>query len=227
MIPFKDDNPHTSFPIFTITLIIINVLVFLFESTLGRHQAEAFIAGFGMIPRLVSGESSTVMNLPIHPYLTFVTSMFLHGGWLHLIGNMLYLWIFGDNVEHAMGKIRFLAFYLLTGFIAGLTHYIFNMDSPVPTVGASGAIAGVLGAYLNLYPHARVHTLLIWGFFTRVVLMPAMGVLGFWFVLQLLEAAATPKGMGGVAYGAHIGGFIGGYLLVRLFCKPAYRRFKR
>ena len=140
---------------------------------------------------------------------------------------MLYLWIFGDNIEHAMGRVKFIIFYLLTGIIAGLTHFAFNTESTIPTVGASGAIAGVLGGYLNLYPHAKVYTLMIWGIMSRVVLLPAIAVLGFWFVFQLLNAGLTPKGMGGVAYGAHIGGFVSGYLLVRLFCRPAYRHFKR
>lgn len=227
MFPFKDDNPHTSFPIVTIILIAVNAAVFLFELSLGGKESALFMASFGMVPQFVSHVSEVAKELPLHPYYTFFTSMFLHGGWMHLIGNMLYLWIFGDNIEHAMGKVKYLSFYILMGIVAGLTHFAFNVHSQVPTVGASGAIAGVLGAYINLFPHARVHTLLIYGFFTRVVLLPSIFVLGFWFVLQLLEAGMTPKGLGGVAYGAHIGGFVAGYLLVRFFCKPTYRYFKR
>lgn len=202
------------------------MIVFLLEVSLDRYQTALFIASFGMIPELVSNPQ-LVTDLPIHPYTTFITSMFLHGGWVHLIGNMLYLWIFADNIEHAVGRIKFIIFYLVCGIIAGLTHYAFNHGSSVPTVGASGAIAGVLGAYLNLFPHARVYTLFIWGFFIRIIPLPAIYMLGFWFVFQLLSAGLTPKGMGGVAYGAHIGGFVAGYLLVRLFCKPKYKKFKR
>lgn len=224
MIPFRDDNPHTSFPLVTLTLIIINSVVFLFEVSLGA-QTEQFIASFGMVPRLVGqGYSPT---LSVNPYLTFLTSMFLHGGWLHLIGNMLYLWIFGDNVEHAMGRIRFLIFYLAAGLSAGLTHFFFNQNSGIPTVGASGAIAGVLGAYLNLYPRARVQTAVPFGFYLQIITLPAVVVLGFWFVMQLISAGMTPKGVAGVAYGAHIGGFIAGYALVRRFCKKEYKYFKR
>lgn len=226
MIPFKDDNPHTSFPLITIILIALNAVAFFLELGQGR-QLDGFIASFGMVPQFVAQSGEVASGLPLHPYWTFLTSMFLHAGWLHLIGNMLYLWIFGDNIEHAVGTLKFVFFYLLCGLVAGLSHFVFNQQSEIPTVGASGAIAGVLGAYLNLFPHARVHTLFIWGFYTRVVQLPAVYVLGFWFVLQLLEAGLTPKGLGGVAYGAHIGGFVAGYLLIRPFCKPAYRRFKR
>lgn len=227
MIPFKDDNPHTSYPLVTIIFIAVNTAGFLFELSLRGKESALFMASFGMVPNFVSHISEVSAELPLHPYFTFITSMFLHGGWMHLIGNMLYLWIFGDNIEHAMGKLKFIIFYILMGIFAGLTHFAFNVHSQVPTVGASGAIAGVLGAYINLFPHARVHTLFIYGFYSRVVLLKSVYVLGFWFVLQLLSASMTPKGVGGVAYGAHIGGFVAGYLLVRFFCKPAYRQFRR
>jgi membrane associated rhomboid family serine protease len=154
----------------------------------------------------------------IPPVMTVFTSMFLHGGWMHLIGNMWYLWIFGDNVEQAMGRARYIVFYLVTGVAASMSHILSNVNSHLPSIGASGAISGVLGAYLLLYPRARVQTLIFLGFFIRVFSIPAGFVLGFWFLLQLLSgSSAGNQDAGGVAFWAHIGGFIAGMLLVPLF----------
>jgi len=150
---------------------------------------------------------------------SFLTSMFLHGGFMHIFGNMLYLWIFGNNVEDSMGRLRFLVFYLMTGVIAGTAQVLASPDSRTPSIGASGAIAGVLGAYIVLFPNARVQTLIFLGYFARMTQLPALLVLGFWFVLQLFNGllAFGMTQMGGVAWFAHVGGFVAGLLLVRLF----------
>jgi membrane associated rhomboid family serine protease len=211
MIPLKDDIPSLKFPIINTALIIINVLVFLYEITLGQ-SLTGFIDSFGLIPiKIMSGHSLTGIG----------TSMFIHGGWVHIIGNMLYLYIFGDNVEDAMGHFRYLFFYLLCGTIAGGAHILFNAGSAIPTVGASGAVAGVLGAYLLMYPRAGVLTLIPLGFFIRIIKIPALYVLGFWIVLQLLygfiSLPLAGEAVGGVAWFAHIGGFFSGMLLALVF----------
>ncbi len=213
MIPIRDHNPTRGRPTVTLGLIIANVLLFLFEFSLDPRQLQAFFEAYAIIPR----ELATMFSAELH---TLVTSQFLHGGWLHLLGNMIYLWIFGDNLEEQLGHIRFLLFYLLTGFIAGLAQVIIEPSSAIPIVGASGAIAGVLGGYLLLYPLAQVTTLIPIFIFVRVQL-PAIVVLGFWFVTQFFSGV-TSIGMptetsGGVAFFAHIGGFIAGFALVRLF----------
>lgn len=172
----------------------------------------------GLVPAALFGVNSQILDLlSVPPAVTLFSSMFLHGGWMHLIGNMLYLWIFGNNVEDSMGHLRFVLFYLLCGIAAGLAQAIPNPESMVPMVGASGAISGVLGAYLLLYPHARVLVLLPLGIFSRVFHLPAVWVLGFWFVYQILSSALSSAQGGGVAWGAHIGGFIAGMLLIPLF----------
>jgi membrane associated rhomboid family serine protease len=188
-------------------------LVVLFEFSLAPRELQAFFASYAIIPRELVTMVST-------EYFTLLTSQFLHGGWLHLLGNMLYLWIFGDNIEEQLGHLRFLLFYLLTGLIAGLAQVIIEPASVIPIVGASGAIAGVLGGYLMLYPLARVSTFIPIFIFIRVEL-PAILVLGFWFITQFFNGVAsigmpTETG-GGVAFFAHIGGFIAGFVLVRLF----------
>jgi len=157
-------------------------------------------------------------------YYTPFTSMYLHGGWMHLLGNMLYLWIFGNNIEDSMGHLRFIFFYLLAGLAAAITHLIFNPDSTVPTIGASGAVSGILGAYLILFPHARVQTLFILGWFFRILSIPAWILLFFWIGLQFLNQASVPSDptTGGVAYAAHIGGFLAGIALI-----PFFRKYKR
>ena len=220
MIPLRDENPTVLLPLVTVTLIATNAVVFLYELSLDPRLLDAFIYKMGMVP--ASLFQSRVPGAG--GYYTVFSSMFLHGGWMHLIGNMLYLWIFGNNIEDCMGHLRFVFFYLLTGIVAAVTHLAFNPTSIVPTIGASGAVSGVLGAYLVLFPHARILTLIPLGWFIRIVYLPAWILLIFWIALQLLSQAfdtMNPVG-GGVAYAAHIGGFVAGLVLIPLFRK--YRR---
>jgi membrane associated rhomboid family serine protease len=227
MIPFRDNIPSRSFPLINIALILANVIVFFCELSEGRHL-NRFIMQHGVIPAAVFAWPET--HLPIGAVaLPFFTSMFLHAGWLHLIGNMWYLWIFGDNVEDRLGHFNYLIFYMLCGFGAGIVHTIFNYAVKVPSIGASGAIAGVLGAYLVSYPFARVLTL-VPVFFFFVIEIPAIIVLGFWFVMQFLYGAtalASPvANTGGVAWWAHVGGFIVGMFLVGLFPRKDRPRYE-
>ncbi len=217
MIPIKDRNPTHRFPIITILIIIVNVVVFLYEVSLDSKGLESFFLAYGVIPFSVIG---TFAQGPLDPMAVFplLSSMFLHGGILHLGGNMLYLWVFGDNIEDKLGHGRFLAFYLLCGLAATLLHVVIDPASTVPTAGASGAISGVLGAYLLMFPKARVVTVIPIFFFLQVAELPALIVLGFWFVIQFFNGMASlgyeTGGMGGVAWWAHIGGFIAGLLFV-------------
>lgn len=196
-------------------LIIINLLVFGYEVQLGRHLDE-FIFSHAVIPIHLASVGMTTDQL-----LRLTTTMFLHGGWFHVLSNMLYLWIFGDNVEGRMGHFRYLVFYLLTGYIATITHVFYYPLSKSPLIGASGAIAGVLGAYLILYPRAKVLTLVFLFIFIQIIPIPAVIFLGLWFVLQILNGVAglTDQTAQGVAFWAHIGGFIAGILLVKLFAR--------
>lgn len=216
MIPLHDDNPTRTFPIVTVGLIAINVVVWLLEVYYDSQGAlEEFIRFAGMVPREV------VTQFGPHAALTLFTAMFMHGGWLHIIGNMLYLWIFGNNIEDSMGHARFVLFYFISGLVASAAQIAVDPHSPVPNVGASGAIAGVLGAYLVLFPHARVITLITAFYFIRLVPIPALFVLGFWFILQFFSGWVSlgPVASGGVAYFAHIGGFVSGFVLVRVFAR--------
>ncbi len=223
MIPIKDDNPRIAFPIITILLILANGIVFLYHMV-WVAEPQAFVYRFGTIPWEIT-HFKELASLPLRfqsdipNVLTLFTSMFLHGGLLHLIGNMLYLWIFGDNVEGIMGHGRFLLFYLCCGLIASMSHVLLAPDSNIPMVGASGAISGVLGAYLVRFPRARVHVLFILIVFIRVIRIPAIAVLGFWFVMQLLNGLVSigPDSNAGVAWFAHIGGFVAGLILVFIF----------
>lgn len=218
MIPLSDDNPTTIQPVVTIIIIALCTLIFLWQISLGTSGFEAAVLGLGVIPATLLGDKVLPPELAlVPPAMTVFSSMFLHGGWMHLIGNMLYLWIFGNNVEDAMGHVRFVLFYLLCGVAAVLTQALPNTDSAIPMIGASGAISGVLGAYLLLYPHARVLVLIPLGFYSRLVRLPAMAVLGLWFVLQLVSSLLADPRAGGVAFGAHIGGFIAGMVLLPLF----------
>ena len=218
MIPLHDDNPTTIKPFLTIAFIVTCSLVFLWQLSLGTSGFEMAVYGLGVIPAALLGDKILPPELAVvPPTLTVFTSMFMHGGWMHLIGNMLYLWIFGNNIEDAMGHVRFVVFYLLCGIAAVFAQALPNMDSTIPMIGASGAISGVLGAYLLLFPRAHVLVLVPLGFFTRTMYLPAMVVLGFWFVLQLVNTALADPGQGGVAFGAHIGGFIAGMVLLPLF----------
>lgn len=222
MIPIKDDNPTHHVPLVTIVLILVNVAVFVFQWILG-DDPQAFAYRLGAIPWEITRfrELSPVPDAYRSQFpniLTLFTSMFVHGGILHLLGNMLYLWIFGDNVEAIMGHGRFLFFYVTCGLVATLSHIVVEPSSMVPMVGASGAISGILGAYFLRFPRARVHVLFILFFFIRIARVSALFVLGFWFVMQLFNGFGTLGMEGqGVAWFAHIGGFVAGMVLVFLF----------
>jgi membrane associated rhomboid family serine protease len=216
VIPIRDSNPTRSFPFITVLFIVINVLVYLYEYTLGENGGRVFIASYALVPERLF-HANMVAPGPVPAGMTIVTSMFLHGGVFHIAGNMLYLWIFGNNIEDAMGRMRFIVFYLLCGAVAALAHAVLNTRSTVPMIGASGAISGVLGAYLLLYPNARVMTLFTLGFFVRMIEVPALVVLGFWFVFQVLNAVVASAEGGGVAWFAHLGGFLAGMALIGLF----------
>jgi membrane associated rhomboid family serine protease len=225
MIPLHDDIPTTLRPVVTIVLIALCVLVFLWQLSLGPQMVQAVYA-LGMIPAVLFDIKQLSPELAVvPPWLTLLTSMFLHGGWMHLIGNMLYLWIFGNNIEDAMGHGRFIVFFLLCGVIAAMAQAVPQAASEIPVIGASGAISGVLGAYLLLYPHARVLVLIPLGFILHTVRLPAVWVLGFWFVLQLLNSLMTASEQGGVAWGAHLGGFVAGAALIPLFSRVPVRLF--
>jgi membrane associated rhomboid family serine protease len=216
VIPLHDDVPSATTPFITVSLIVLNILVYLYQTFTGMGQ-EMWAWQFGLIPNeLTSGvEQTPELSAPVT--LNLFTSMFLHGGFLHLAGNMLYLWIFGDNVEDRLGHTRFLVFYLVCGVAAALFFIWTAPHLRVPLVGASGAIAGVLGAYLLSYPKARIATLIFFGFFIRIVYIPALIVLGLWFLLQIfsgLPALGAEKQAGGTAFFAHVGGFIAGMLLI-------------
>jgi membrane associated rhomboid family serine protease len=216
MIPLRDVIPSRTTPVVTVSLIAINAVVFLYQLSLGR-DVEAFVLYFGLVPAAFS-------------WVAVFTSMFLHGGFLHVGGNMLYLWIFGDNVEDRIGHGRFVVFYLLCGVAAALAQTIINPDSVVPMVGASGAIAGVMGAYFVLYPRSRILTLLPFFIFWQLIEVPAIFFLGIWFVIQLMSGVgsiATATGgepSGGIAFWAHIAGFAAGVSAVMVFRRPERQR---
>jgi len=215
LIPLRDENPRRTVPVVNVILIVINVLMFLWELSLGPNLDRALFQ-VAFIPARF-WQAGTFMPEAIRIFV----SMFLHGGFLHLGGNMLYLWIFGDNIEDRLGHFRYLLFYVLCGIVATFAHALANPGSTLPSIGASGAIAGVLGAYLVLFPNARVLTLIPIVFFITVRELPAIFLLGFWFVIQFFDGVGsigqTGNDMGGVAYFAHIGGFVAGMILIVLF----------
>lgn len=224
MFPLKDDVPTLTKPLVTIGLIAVNILVFLYQISLqglgsaeGARATRDLFLEFGLVPCRLTGLCSAGESL-LAPILTVPTSMFLHGGLLHLGGNMLYLWIFGNNVEDTLGHARFALFYLGSGVVAAAAQTALDPASAVPVIGASGAVSGVLGAYLLLFPRANVLTLLVIGFFVRVVRIPAPVVLGFWFVVQFVSGLVTWHEGGGaeVAWFAHLGGFLAGMALLLL-----------
>ena len=237
MIPLRDTVPSVRFPAVTIGLIVVNAFVFLFELS-NTRGLDAVFYQWGIVPCAFTSTCPPRLRipggfllLPQHlPYLTILSSMFLHGGWMHIIGNMWFLWIFGDNVEDRMGRAGFLCFYLLSGLAAGVLHIVFNPSSRVPTVGASGAIAGVMGAYLLLFPKARVLTLVPIFIFLQTMELPAVFFLGFWFLTNLLSgigSLAAHTGAGGVAWWAHIGGFLVGLLWALPLRRREDRRSQR
>ncbi len=217
MIPIRDNNPTRSFPILTLTIIVLNVIVFLFELVSMQNSDQVFYS-YGLIPCALTNQCAPLPGA-LPAWATIFTAMFMHAGWLHIAGNMLYLWIFGNNIEDVMGPIGFVAFYLLCGVAASFAQIAIDPGSTIVNVGASGAIAGVLGAYLILFPRARIDTLLLFGWFARLVALPAIIVLGGWFVLQLFSGALSLGGPsdGGVAFFAHVGGFVAGMVLVFVF----------
>ncbi len=233
MFPIRDDNPTLDRSVVTVAIVALNALAWVFVQGLGSDKALATsVCEFGAIPGELLGRLVPGTQVPLGPgmactieghanWLTVVTHMFLHGGWFHLIGNMWFLWVFGDNVEDSMGGPRFAAFYLLCGLAAFAAQAFTNPSSAVPMVGASGAIGGVLGAYARLYPRAPVHLLVVFFVFVQRTVVPAFLMLGYWFLLQVLGGIpALASEAGGVAFWAHVGGFLAGVLLVPVFSKP-------
>src|SRR6516164_8960417 len=219
MIPLRDVIPSRTTPYITTTIIILNAIAWLFEVSLPQDTLNQFIGTYGVVPAYFSPP-------------TLITSMFLHGSWMHVIGNMWYLWIFGDNVEDRLGHGRFIVFYLLCGIAAAIGQIVMDPTSTLPTIGASGAIAGVMGAYFVLYPQSRVLTLIPLIIFWEVIELPAYILLGFWFVMQLFSAGtiavtASSHGSGGVAFAAHVAGFVVGMAGVFVFKKRETDRWER
>ena len=221
MIPLKDDNPTSSRPIVTYFLIGICILVFLAQLGSQSYKTGQLFYSYGLIPSVLMGHDQLPVDLYAVPaYLTIFSSMFMHGGFMHIIGNMLYMWIFADNIEDDLGPSRFVIFYLLCGVGAAMTQVLIDTNSQVPMVGASGAIGGVLGGYLINHPKAKVLVLIPFGFFSQLIKIKALYVLGFWFILQFISSG------GGVAYAAHIGGFVSGIILILFFNKKSKRTTK-
>jgi membrane associated rhomboid family serine protease len=223
MIPLHDNNPVRITPVVTVGLILVNVVFFFYELSLGS-AIEGFLRVYGAIPAHLVGGGRFTAGPHLPAGVTVLTSMFLHGGFFHLGGNMLYLWIFGNNIEDVLGHVRFIFFYLICGYAAAYAHALTDSSSMMPMIGASGAISGVLGAYLMLFPHARVLTLVPIFFFVQMIWVPAVFVLGLWFVVQFLNGVfALGQTAGGVAWFAHIGGFLAGIVLIFLLRRPKSR----
>jgi len=227
MIPLKDNIPARTYPFLTVGIIGLNLAFFLLELRLGKHLEPALYE-WGVVPVRYTRWDVAQLYRPMEQLAPFISSMFLHGGWIHLLGNMWTFWVFGDNVEDRMGRGRFLFLYLVSGITAAVLHVITNPSSAVPTIGASGALAGVMGAYFRFYPHARVTMVIPPFIFGPFFLVPAVLFLGFWFVLQFfngtLSLVSAPSAMGGVAWWAHVGGFImGAWLAPRLKPRRRYR----
>jgi membrane associated rhomboid family serine protease len=233
MIPIRDDQPRFSTPYITYFLVALNVVVFLMELSIGAQShstLNSLIYEFGVVPQQILGAvgGSTQLS-PVAAVVPIFTSMFLHGSWLHIIGNMWVLWIFGDNIEDHLGHFSYLAFYLVCGFAAAVAHILLNPGSNVPTVGASGAIAGIMGAYFLLYPKARVLTIVPLIVFFTFWWLPAWIVLGYWFLVQFLSGTATSiayssSSSGGIAFWAHVGGFVAGIILIKVLPERRHRQ---
>ena len=235
MFPLRDENPRVHFPYATIAIIAVNALVWLLVQGLGSQYALAeSLCLYGLVPGDLLGNLAPGTSIPLAANLlcqfdtvanpaSLITSMFMHGGWFHIIGNMWFLWVFGDNVEDVMGPVRFVIFYVICGLAAAFAQILADPSSAIPMVGASGAIGGVMGAYALMFPRVRVHTLIFLGFFITTFAVPAVFMLGYWFALQLLQGLpALGSTQGGVAFWAHIGGFVAGVALVHLFRRKDY-----
>src|SRR6476469_3009788 len=232
MFPYRDDNPTLAKPVVTFLLIAANVAVWVVVQGMGAEPLlSKSVCELGLIPGELLGRLPDGYSIPMsrstacvitgeRSWFTPLTSMFLHGGWFHLIGNMWFLWVFGNNVEDSMGRVRYLVFYLLCGLAAAGSQTLMDPSSAVPMVGASGAISGVMGAYVVLYPKVRVHMIIILGIFITRIVVPAYLMLGYWFLLQLLGGGLTSGSEGGVAFWAHAGGFIAGAVLIHVFRDP-------
>ncbi len=218
MFPLHDDNPTEINPVITIGLIIACILIYLWQTSLGQELGQAIVYSLGVIPAVLLNSTELSSELYIVPAeVTVLTSMFMHGGFFHLAGNMLYLWIFGNNIEDSMGHVRFIIFYLICGTAAALTQAMIDSGSEIPMIGASGAVSGILGAYLLLYPHAKVLVVFPIIIFIKTFRIPAMFVLGLWFLMQLISSSSSVSGEGGTAWWAHIGGFVTGMVLIPFF----------
>jgi membrane associated rhomboid family serine protease len=244
VLPYRDENPTELTPVITIGIIVVNAVVWLLVQGGGVNgeQLVRSVCELGLIPGEVLRTVPPGTAMPLGPgvrcvitaqadWWTVLTSMFLHSGWLHILGNMWFLWVFGNNIEDSMGHARFVVFYLVCGVAAAAAQIVSDPRSAIPMVGASGAISGVMGAYILLYPRVRVHTIVWLGFFVTSVALPAYVMLGYWFVLQLLLGAAgalsRAQGGGGVAVWAHVGGFLAGMALIKLFANPEYLQRRR
>jgi len=226
MLPLHDDQPTRIRPMVTVGLIVVCSVIFLWQLSLSEADFERAIFSLGMIPSVLIGPLALPPEAKLVPNaLTVLSSMFLHGGWLHLLGNMLYLWIFGNNVEDSMGHLRFLIFYLVCGAVAALLQAYSAPMSNIPMIGASGAVAGTLGAYLLLHPRARILTFVFLGIFWTFIRLPAVIVLGGWIVIQIVNAIGVQPGTGGVAWLAHVGGFLSGVMLIGVFKRRTVRLF--
>lgn len=231
MLPIGDyAGRRRGFPLVNVSLILVNVVVFLYEVSLSSRRLEVFISSLGAVPAAIVGGSSVVLaqGSVVPAWVTLFTSLFIHASWLHLGGNMLYLWVFGDNVEDSFGHGRYLVFYLVAGVVATFAQIFVDPASRTPTVGASGAIAGVMGAYLVMFPGAKVRTIVLLVFFITVIYLPAVLVIGVWFALQLVSGIGSlgvpTQQSGGVAVWAHIGGLVAGAVLAGFFRRRDYRR---
>ena len=220
MIPIYDDNPALGKPLLVITIITLCIIIWFWQSGLGYQGNNTVIINFGLTPKVFLAE-------PLLSFFTLFTSMFMHGGFMHLAGNMLYLWIFGDNIEGALGHFRFILFYFLCGIAAAFTQILSAPDSAIPMIGASGAVSGVLGAYLIFYPRARIRTFVFLGIFITFLRLPAVLLLGFWILGQVISASISNPGSPGVAWFAHLGGFFMGMLLAPLLKKPNINIFQK
>ena len=222
LVPLHDDNPTRRFALLTAAIVAANAAVFFYQASLDESAGIAFVLGYGMIPAVLDGTAELPEGIPtLAPWMTVISSMFLHGGFMHVAGNMLYLWTFGNNVEDSMGRGRFALFYLACGFAAAFSQAFVDFSSETPMIGASGAVSGVLAAYLLLHPHASVYSFA----FYRLGWLPAYFVLGFWVVVQLANGFLADAEAGGVAWWAHIGGFAAGLVLLPIFKRRDVKLF--